>query len=173
MRVFCQLHIIQNLISGKSVHYILPYLCVIFSDDDFVPKLITTQPKNVLHPVLGSRLFPVMEETLASIENLPSKSRQKSIASLTRKVIKAVQPGVRGKCVNQWWSKSIGLENLKTHTARAIVGVRASFSLQDFLPWTKMNLKNFNSGPNMDDYLIPVKSWESFQVILSSMFGKG
>ena len=120
--------------------------------------------KKIPHPILAFRSFPVLEAPLSSIENFSSKKRQKTVGSLTRKVIKAVQPGVRGKCINQWWSKSVGVKSLKTATARSLVGYRATFSLADFLPWPKMNLKNFNSGPNAEDYLIPVKSWESFQV---------
>ena len=94
-----------------------------------------------------------------------SNKRQKTIGSLVRKAIKAVQPGVRGKCVNNSWAKSVTVARLKTQTAISLVGDREFFSLEDFLPWAKMNLKCFNSGPRTLDYLIPVTSWEAFQVI--------
>ena len=106
-----------------------------------------------------------MEAPLSTLESFSSKKRQNCVGSLTRKVIKAVQPGVRGKCLNRSWAKSVGVECLKTGTALSLVGGRATFSLEEFLPWTSMNLKNFNAGPRTEDYLITVKSWESFQVM--------
>ena len=111
-----------------------------------------------------------MEAPLSSIESFSSKKRQNTVGSLTRKVIKAVQPGVRGKCLNRNWGKSVGVECLKTATALSLVGGRATFSLEEFIPWTKLNLKNFNAGPSTEDYLIPVKSWESFQVLILNFY---
>ena len=145
-----------------------PVLDLSFDSQDFVPTKLKkvrdkTQPST--HPILGARSFPDVVPTLSAIENLSSNKRQKTIGSLVRKAIKAVQPGVRGKCVNNSWAKSVTVARLKTQTAISLVGDREFFSLEDFLPWAKMNLKCFNSGPRPLDYLIPVTSWEAFQVI--------
>ena len=87
-----------------------------------------------------------------------------AVRSLSRKVIKAVRPGVRGKGVNQHWSKTVDVKSLKSAISISMVKGLARFSLEQFLPWEKMRVKEFNTGPVAQDFLIPVKSWDCFQV---------
>ena len=83
---------------------------------------------------------------------------------MSRKVIRAVSPGVKGKGVNQHWCKTVEVKSLKLATCVSMVSGRSTFSLDQFLPWQKMRLRDYNAGPDAQDFLIPVKSWECFQV---------
>ena len=137
-----------------------------FSDDDFVtPKKNKEAQEQPAHPILGHGSFPNFEAPLCEIEDFMTRKRQKTIGALCRKVIKAVRPGVRGKGANLHWGKSVRTEALTTKIANALVENKVEFSLADFLPWSKMHLKDFNSGPTKKDFLIPVKSWDHFQVL--------
>ena len=84
--------------------------------------------------------------------------------SMSRKVIRAVSPGVKGKGVNLHWCKTVEVKSLKLATCLSMVTGRSTFSLDQFLPWEKMKLRDYNAGPDAQDFLIPVKSWEYFQV---------
>ena len=77
-----------------------------------------------------------------------------------------MSPGVKGKGVNKHWSARVEAKALKLATCISMVSDRASFSLEEFLPWEKMKIKHYNAGPDAQDFLIPVKSWECFQVYL-------
>ena len=118
-----------------------------------------------LHPILGLEKFPNCEVPLSTAEKFLSQKRQKTVSSLCRKVIKAVQSGRRGRGENVHWEESVKVDALKTNTARSLIGESDEFSLADFIPWKKMQMKDFNSGPPKKDFIIPVKSWDCFQVL--------
>jgi hypothetical protein len=136
-------------------------------DEDFVPGTSSRPAPRVgnLHPILGSRSFPVFD--LISIEHTDREVRK-----VIRKVIKAVHPGIYGKGNNSYWRRQVSTASLKSVIGKQIAGSRETIAPSDIVDWFDMSIgNNVNKGPDIEAFKVPGVSWIQFKVLILDHHG--